>query len=193
MGCHDEGSRREESCVHGLSLRQLRGIQVERNSSDDGTFQAKVFLNKSSSIGNRIGRDVSFNEEMFKSKWEPAVVNQCPRQLDARCKFLACHRSRGAAECRHDWCHCRTGECAFNGRCYPKQDYRKVVYEAAIISNSPCTRETGGTCRLFGCAHSRGATTCVKGHCLCWEDSCSYIGRCYLRRIYENHVSSTIT
>lgn len=46
-----------------------------------------------------------------------------------------------------------------------------------------CPRDTGGTCRMFGCDESRGPATCVKHKgikkCLCDAGWCAFRGRCY--------------
>jgi len=44
--------------------------------------------------------------------------------------------------------------------------------------SGPCLSDSGGTCRFFGCSSSRGATTCVKGRCVCKQGFCAENGRC---------------
>eukprot|EP00811_Abedinium_folium_P004786 NODE_14407_length_1110_cov_39.926755.p1 GENE.NODE_14407_length_1110_cov_39.926755~~NODE_14407_length_1110_cov_39.926755.p1 ORF type:complete len:254 (+),score=32.48 NODE_14407_length_1110_cov_39.926755:90-851(+) len=41
-----------------------------------------------------------------------------------------------------------------------------------------CQRDTEGTCHLFGCARSRGPTSCEHGHCHCRPGYCSFGGTC---------------
>jgi len=48
----------------------------------------------------------------------------------------------------------------------------------APTSDEICNRDTGGTCRLFPCAESRGHADCIGGQCLCRPGYCSFGGRC---------------
>lgn len=46
-----------------------------------------------------------------------------------------------------------------------------------------CNRDTGGSCRFFGCSQDRGPTSCEGGivsgkKCMCTEGHCAYDGKC---------------
>jgi len=45
--------------------------------------------------------------------------------------------------------------------------------------HSVCAAATGGTCGIFGCSQSRGATRCADGKCLCEHGFCAMSGFCY--------------
>jgi len=45
-------------------------------------------------------------------------------------------------------------------------------------SGGHCTKETGGSCKIWSCKKSRGHTECVKGKCLCKQGYCARGGVC---------------
>jgi len=45
--------------------------------------------------------------------------------------------------------------------------------------HSFCEASTGGTCGVFSCSKSRGATKCIGGHCVCAHGFCAKAGFCY--------------
>jgi len=51
--------------------------------------------------------------------------------------------------------------------------------EASMNSSGTCEGDTFGTCSVFGCGESRGATQCKSGKCLCAEGYCAKGGACF--------------
>lgn len=53
-----------------------------------------------------------------------------------------------------------------------------------------CPRATYGTCSIFGCAKSRGATTCSSGECVCQPGYCAHRGTCIPEASYDQEEHS---
>lgn len=69
--------------------------------------------------------------------------------------------------CKSSQCRCMPGFCATAGVCNErKQD------NVAHVADT-CNRDTGGSCRFFGCSSYRGAVDCIDGGCVCKAGYCS--------------------
>ena len=69
--------------------------------------------------------------------------------------------------CKSLQCRCMPGFCATAGVCNErKQD------NVAHVADT-CNRDTGGSCRFFGCSSYRGAVDCIDGGCVCKAGYCS--------------------
>jgi len=51
--------------------------------------------------------------------------------------------------------------------------------QANTSSDGSCQEDTYGTCSVFSCAESRGATKCSGGKCVCASGYCAKSGTCY--------------
>ena len=65
--------------------------------------------------------------------------------------------------CRSSQCRCKPGFCAVAGVCTER---------TAHVADT-CNRDTGGSCRFFGCSSYRGAVSCIDGACVCQVGYCS--------------------
>lgn len=89
-------------------------------------------------------------------------------------------------------CSCSAGmeqtsvKMAGGGTCFTCDKVSAASPRRRSVHSSPSTgtsemcqqTDTGGTCRLFWCSHSRGPTDCRNGHCYCKEGLCSVDGAC---------------
>jgi len=50
---------------------------------------------------------------------------------------------------------------------------RKPVHPSPAPHGGSCVTETSGSCRIMGCAKSRGKAKCVKGKCVCATGACA--------------------
>merc|ERR1712079_545595 len=51
-----------------------------------------------------------------------------------------------------------------------------LIWSKCEIHGTRCQKETTGTCQIFPCKKSRGATDCIHGKCFCAGDTCSLDG-----------------
>ena len=90
----------------------------------------------------------------------------CDTSTPGTCNLLPCKSKRGATQCIDGHCVCEPGACATDGVCY-----------------KGCPKDTGGNCKLFDCAASRGAT-CNWPSCECEEGKCALEGKCVTGAVY---------
>jgi hypothetical protein len=91
----------------------------------------------------------------------------CSTDTPGTCHLLGCSSSRGDVDCISGACVCKPGACSVGGVCTQK-----------------CQKETGGTCSVLSCKHSRNAD-CVSGNCMCRKDDCAWAGTCIPGRDME--------
>jgi len=92
----------------------------------------------------------------------PLTYQACARETGGTCSDGyggGCSWWRGQTKCESSKCLCKTGGCAWKGKCYAVTD-------------------TGAKCAYNACAMSRGSTTCHKGRCLCKWGFVAVNGRC---------------
>ena len=87
----------------------------------------------------------------------------CDSHTGGSCRFWSCSSTRGPTMCRSSQCRCKPGFCAVAGVCTER---------TAHVADT-CNRDTGGSCRFFGCSSYRGATSCIDGACVCQVGYCS--------------------
>merc|ERR1711957_466430 len=85
------------------------------------------------------------------------------------CAVFGCSKSRGDTQCVEGNCVCAPGSC-------PNDDGIQCVANPKV--NCASCEKAVGSCKLFGCSTSRGATDCVKSVCVCSGDTCSLDGSC---------------
>lgn len=91
----------------------------------------------------------------------------CDSHTGGSCRFWSCSSSRGPTMCKSSQCRCMPGFCATAGVC----NERKQENVAHVADT--CNRDTGGSCRFFGCSSYRGAVDCIDGGCVCKAGYCS--------------------
>ena len=87
----------------------------------------------------------------------------CDSHTGGSCRFWSCSSSRGPTTCSSSQCRCKPGFCAVAGVCTER---------TAHVADT-CNRDTGGSCRFFGCSSYRGAVDCIDGSCVCKVGTCS--------------------
>jgi len=149
----------------GVNTTMINGIEVEVEDelapSDD-----------SHDLGGGLGEDA------------------CPTDTGGTCNLWSCSSSRNATcvsgnRRRSSRCMCAQGFCAVGGACEPAgsvmMDKMKDWFQK--MQPPPCEKDTGGTCKLFGCGASRNSS-CVSGQrrrsyrCLCPDGFCAKDGKC---------------
>eukprot|EP00440_Ansanella_granifera_P046123 gb/GFBE01049953.1/.p1 GENE.gb/GFBE01049953.1/~~gb/GFBE01049953.1/.p1 ORF type:complete len:651 (+),score=136.43 gb/GFBE01049953.1/:1-1953(+) len=90
------------------------------------------------------------------------------RETGSTCLWSGCDASTlGPSECHHWRCICNDGY-------FWSTEEKRCVAKVSSAGR----RDTGGSCRFFGCAASRGFTRCIGRKCLCYEGYESRGGRC---------------
>lgn len=95
------------------------------------------------------------------------------RRCRAQVPHSSCHLTRFcykgglmSSSCVSGRCLCRSHmHVGSDGQCYPGW-------------YPTCDKNTGGTCKWFGCSSSRGATDCISGRCICKGNTCAMGGKC---------------
>eukprot|EP00930_Biecheleria_cincta_P062276 TRINITY_DN4775_c0_g1_i2.p1 TRINITY_DN4775_c0_g1~~TRINITY_DN4775_c0_g1_i2.p1 ORF type:complete len:586 (-),score=54.45 TRINITY_DN4775_c0_g1_i2:544-2301(-) len=103
----------------------------------------------------------------------------CNVYTGGACRFTSCSTSR-QAQCLQGNCVCGDGACAVAGQCVPRGTASAPAPSTtspSSISNSGCSLDTGGTCRVSSCYSSRNAT-CQSRRCLCGAGTCAVGGAC---------------
>ena len=91
----------------------------------------------------------------------------CDSHTGGSCRFWSCSSSRGPTMCKSSQCRCMPGFCAIAGVCNERTNDN-----VANVADT-CNRDTGGSCRFFGCSSYRGAVDCIDGACVCNVGYCS--------------------
>jgi len=128
-------------------------------------------------------------------------TNQCSADTGGTCRVFSCNSSRKAS-CKNSKCVCGAGSCAIGGKCVATQaptahptvqptaapTAHPTVQPTAQPTANPtanptaspsnqCSKNTGGTCRVFSCNSSRKAS-CKNSKCVCGAGKCAIGGKC---------------
>merc|ERR1712139_485667 len=110
---------------------------------------------------------------------------QCSNDTGGTCRVLSCNSSRKARCVKSGFlgstskCLCPAGSCAIGGKCVVTTA-SPTAHPTANPTASPsnqCSKNTGGTCRVFSCNSSRKAS-CVNSKCVCGAGKCAIGGKC---------------
>lgn len=148
------GLLEDESC--GSSEQAACWIQrrAKRLSEESASAAGADSVSES---GLSHGRNDNRGNESYDSKF------YCDSHTGGSCRFWSCSSTRGPTMCRSSQCRCKPGFCAVAGVCTER---------TAHVADT-CNRDTGGSCRFFGCSSYRGAVSCIDGACVCQVGYCS--------------------
>merc|ERR1711881_192286 len=119
---------------------------------------------------------------------------QCSNDTGGTCRVLSCNSSRKARCVKSGFlgstskCLCPAGSCAIGGKCVVKtasptsqptaQPTANPTANPTASPSNQCSKNTGGTCRVFSCNSSRKAS-CVNSKCVCGAGKCAIGGKCF--------------
>merc|ERR1712093_675789 len=137
------------------------------------------------------------DEENFletKSSSEADSKAQCSNDTGGTCRVMSCNSSRKARCVKSGFlgstskCLCRAGSCAIGGKCIVKtasptsqptaQPTANPTANPTASPSNQCSKNTGGTCRVFSCNSSRKAS-CKNSKCVCGAGKCAIGGKCF--------------
>lgn len=96
------------------------------------------------------------------------------------CKYHVCDQvDVGPSKCLGGRCICAQGWRGRDGKCIP-------------VDQQTCAKKTGGGCRFWGCASSRGAVDCQAGECVCKTGFCAIGGRCQVVKDVGSRCNETL-
>mmetsp|Transcript_12226 Transcript_12226/g.29173 ORF Transcript_12226/g.29173 Transcript_12226/m.29173 type:complete len:247 (-) Transcript_12226:251-991(-) len=96
------------------------------------------------------------------------------------CKYHVCDQVEvGPSKCLGGRCICAQGWRGRDGKCIP-------------VDQQTCAKKTGGGCRFWGCASSRGAVDCQAGECVCKTGFCAIGGRCQVVKDVGSRCNETL-
>eukprot|EP00933_Yihiella_yeosuensis_P023953 TRINITY_DN18588_c0_g1_i1.p1 TRINITY_DN18588_c0_g1~~TRINITY_DN18588_c0_g1_i1.p1 ORF type:complete len:692 (+),score=81.73 TRINITY_DN18588_c0_g1_i1:91-2166(+) len=169
----DSCSSNDGSC--SLNLLQRSGSKNAQLTTDLAQVEdAKEELKVSHKINQ--GAEVSENAT---SDW------QSGRETGKFCLLYHCPNTLGPTQCHHFRCVCAPGS---------RWSAEKKTCEGSGPGGQVAkTRDTGGSCWMWGCSSWRGPTRCVHHRCLCMETFHAVGGKCVPDSTTSPDTSGTTT
>merc|ERR1712093_714736 len=171
----------------GISLHSYStSVPASSNSSDPIQATMKtilvsvLMLSAALCFADDIDEDI---DSMAADLLNTQETNQCSADTGGTCRVFSCNSSRKAS-CKNSKCVCPAGSCAIGGKCVATQapTAHPTVQPTAAPTAQPtanptaspsnqCSKNTGGTCRVFSCNSSRKAS-CKNSKCVCGAGKC---------------------
>merc|ERR1712072_1030479 len=181
----------------GISLHSYStSVPASSNSSDpiQATMKtilvAVLMLSAALCFADDIDEDI---DSMAADLLNTQETNQCSNDTSGTCRVMSCNSSRKARCVRSGFmgstskCLCPAGSCAIGGKCVVKtasptsqptaQPTANPTANPTASPSNQCSKNTGGTCRVFSCNSSRKAS-CVNSKCVCGAGKCAIGGKC---------------